>query len=88
MKFTTTLDMTAPTSPRPPQLPLTFEIAGSSHGTYYRVTKMTDGTWACERADIQGPCPDFFYRKHQCKHIQKARIQCGEVTDIDPGDLL
>jgi hypothetical protein len=62
--------------------PVTLDMASSKHdGTWYSVTRLPDGSWSCS-------CPDHQYRHKVCKHITKARIQCGEVEDVDVGDLL
>lgn len=82
MRLRTTLLVSQPPKRPAWQPPLSVEIAsGSVPGLFWTCTRLADGTWTCN-------CPDHVYRGRVCKHIPLARVKCGEVDDIDPGDLL
>jgi len=82
MKIQTLLAVTDPEKRPAWQPPVTIQVASSSQRDHYwTCTRMADGSWICD-------CPDFTYRNKPCKHIAKARVLCGEVVTIDPGDLL
>jgi len=44
-----------------------FRVKSSSkEDVYYTVVKGTTGKWTCD-------CPDYSYRKKECKHIKEAQ---------------
>ena len=42
-----------------------FEVVGS-HGDIYIVGFDYDDGWYC-------PCPDYMYRRHECKHVRACK---------------
>lgn len=56
-----------------------FEVTGS-HGDIYLVGfDYVDG-WYC-------PCPDYHFRKHECKHIRECKLELT-TKNMNVSDLL
>jgi hypothetical protein len=60
----------------------TFEVeSASTPGSFYRVTRHSDGLWSCKRKDNGYPCKAFLFGgmkgKPHCKHIKGVQ---GDVV--------
>ena len=51
-----------------------------SRGIVYLVRQLPDGSWTCE-------CNDYLYRKHACKHIDRARVMLAADIEVIGGLL-
>ena len=56
-----------------------FRVSGSQGDIYYVGYDYTDG-WFC-------PCPDYQFRKHECKHIRACKELVSE-TNVHVNDSL
>ena len=56
-----------------------FRVSGSKGDVYYVGYDYNQG-WYC-------PCPDYHFRKHECKHIQACKALLNK-SNVHVGDVL
>lgn len=82
MRIQTLLTVTEPGKRPVWRSSITLQVASRTQpAVVWTCTRLADGSWICN-------CPDFTYRNLPCWHIGRARVMCGDVVTIDPGDLL